>query len=116
MIKIGSERRKLRNKYKVVGTTIRPRISVAKTNKYVFVQAIDDSVSKTIASVHEKSLGKLGKLGKKKVDAALDLGKDLAQKLAKLKIKEAVFAKGKYKYHGRVKNIAEGLREGGIKI
>lgn len=116
MIKTGKERRKIRNRIKISGTSSRPRITVHKSNKFVFVQAVDDSVSKTIASIHEKSLGKLGKLGKTKAGASIEIGKKLAEKLINLKIKEAVFNKGGYKYHGKVKNVAEGLREAGIKI
>lgn len=116
MIKKGIERRKVRNRAKINGQADCPRVTVFKSNKYLYVQAIDDSSSKVLASVNDKALGKIGKLGKNKMQTAVDLGKNLAEKLISIKIKKAVFNKGQYVYHGKVKAVADGLREGGITI
>lgn len=116
MIKIGIERRKIRNRAKINGSKDCPRISIFKSNKYIYIQAIDDQEAKTLASVSEKSLGNLGKLAKSGTERSLQLGKMLAEKLLILKIKKAVFNKGIYKYHGKIMSIAQGLREGGIKV
>ncbi len=116
MKKIRFERRKLRTRIKLFGTGTRPRLSVFKSNKFVSVQAIDDSQSKTLISISEKQLGKLGELGKDGIAKSKELGKMIAEKLLKIKIKKAVFDKGGYQYHGKVKAVAEGAREGGLEF
>lgn len=116
MKKIRFERRKLRTRVKLTGTSDRPRLSVFKSNKFISVQAIDDSVSKTLASVSEKQLGKLGELGKDGVAKSKELGKMIAEKLLKIKVKKVIFDKGGYQYHGKVKAVAEGAREGGLEF
>jgi len=108
--------RKIRTRSKVRGTTDRPRLSVYKSNKFMSVQIIDDVKAATIASVSEKSLGKLGGLGKDGLGKAKELGKSLAEKALKLKVKAVVFDKGGYSYHGKIKAIAEGAREGGLEF
>lgn len=107
-------RREIRTRVKVRGTTARPRLTVYKSNKYMSAQIIDDEKAVTIASVSEKALGKLGELGKDGLGKAKELGKMLAEKAKKLKVGKIVFDKGGYSYHGKVKAIAEGAREGGL--
>lgn len=114
MIKTGFDRRKTRIRSKVVGTTLRPRLSVFKSNKYISAQIINDETGKTIVSMNEKALGKLGELGKNGVGKAKELGKMLADIAKKAKVKAVVFDKGGYAYHGKVKAVAEGAREGGL--
>lgn len=116
MKKIRFERRKLRTRSKIVGTSDRPRLSVFKSNKFMSVQAIDDLKSVTIASVTDKQLGKLGELGKDGLAKAKELGKMIAEKLLKLKVKNVIFDKGGYVYHGKIKAVAEGAREGGLEF
>lgn len=107
-------KRKVRTRIKVRGITLRPRLSVFKSNKYMSVQIIDDEKGITLVSVGEKSLGKLGELGKDGIGKAKEVGKMLAEKAIKSKIKKVVFDKGGYAYHGKIKAIAEGAREGGL--
>lgn len=98
-------------KGKVLGNTERPRVSVHRSDKYVFVQVIDDSQGSTLASVHGKSIE-----GKDKTTQARLAGEALA-KLAQAKgISRVVFDRSGYRYHGRVKAVVEGLRAGGIEV
>jgi large subunit ribosomal protein L18 len=110
--KTNRERRKFRVKKKVHGSAKRPRLSVFRSNKYIYAQLIDDDknhtlvdVSSEVRALHEK---------KKKLEAAKEVGKVLAKKALEKGIKEVVFDRKGYKYHGRVKNVAEGAREGGL--
>jgi len=112
--KTNFDKRKIRARSKISGTVERPRLSVYKSNKYVSAQIIDDEKGVTLVSVTEKQLGKLGELGKDGVGKAKELGKILATKALKIKIKKVVFDKGGYAFHGIIKAIAEGAREGGL--
>lgn len=87
---------------KVIGTKERPRLSVFRSNKYVFLQLIDDGKGETIASIRS--------------DSAFDAGKILAEQALKNNIKKAVFDRGGYVYSGRVKQVAEGARKGGLQL
>ena len=109
-------RREIRTRVKVRGTTSRPRLTVYKSNKYISAQIIDDEKGITIASVSEKQLGKLGELGKDGTAKAKEIGKMLAEKTLKVKVKKVVFDKGGYAYHGKIKAIADGAREGGLEF
>jgi len=100
---------------KVSGTAERPRISVFRSNRHIFVQFIDDSANKTIMSSKVVASSK-SKIKGGKVDVATKIGEVLAEKAKEAGIKEAIFDRGGFKYHGRVKAVAEGLRKGGIKI
>lgn len=99
---------------KINGTSDRPRILVFRSNKHIYAELIDDVKNKTLASASDKSLKK--KAGMKKNDLAKEVGKLLAKKASEIKIKEAVFDRRGYKFHGRIKNVAEGAREGGLKF
>jgi large subunit ribosomal protein L18 len=107
------ERRRIRNKAKIFGTSTKPRLSVFRSNKYTYAQLIDDDARKTLASA---STAESSKNKGKKTETAKALGVLIAEKAKKLNIKEAVFNKGPYLYHGRVKAVADGAREGGLKI
>lgn len=87
-------------KIKLRGIKDRPRLSVFRSSKYVYAQIIDDSVSKTLTSAN----------GKK----AYEVGKKLAEKALKLKIKNVIFDRGGFLYHGRVAELAKGARDGGL--
>ena len=106
------ERRQARTRAKISGTATRPRISVSRSLNHIYVQMIDDASGKTILSVKDTEV----KAGKNKVETALAVGKLLAERATEKKIAEAVFDKGMFKYHGRVKAVADGAREVGLKI
>lgn len=107
-------RRKLRVRKKVFGTSERPRLSVFRSNKFIYGQIIDDEKGVTLVDV-QKEAPALHK-GKGKVEAAFDAGKKLAEKANKAKIKKVAFDRNGYRYHGRVKSFADGAREGGLEF
>ena len=104
-------RRRRRVRAKVSGTAERPRLSVFRSNRGVFAQLIDDRAGKTLASVSwtEAELKKL-----KPADQAKKAGELLAERAKDAGVKACVFDRGGYRYHGRVKALAEGAREGGL--
>lgn len=104
-------RRQLRVRKKIRGTQERPRISVFRSNKYLYVQLINDDKGITILGVSEKNLPDSDD---KKIVKARNLGKMLGKLAIAKKIKKAVFDKSGYKYHGIIKEIAEGAREEGL--
>lgn len=108
-------RRHERVKAVIKGTSERPRVSVFKSNKHVFVQFIDDKSGKTILSSKVIS-GKKSKMRGTKTDKAGKVGEMLAEKAKEAGIKEVVFDRGGFKYHGRVKAVSDGLRKGGLKF
>lgn len=108
-------RRHKRVRAKIFGTKERPRLSVYRSNKHIFLQLIDDENGKTILSASDHEV-KLNKKGIKKTDKAHEAGRRVAEKAQAKNIKTAVFDRGGYKYHGRVKKAAEGAREGGLKL
>ena len=93
----------------------RPRLSVFRSSKHIYAQVIDDLKGETLASASslEKSLRDAGKTGAD-IDAAKAVGKLLAERAVQNGVKEVVFDRGGYLYHGRVKALAEGAREGGL--
>ncbi len=111
------ERRKLRVRSKIKGTAQRPRISVFRSNKYIYAQAIDDEARKTLAAYNSLKLRKEenGKKGTKS-EEAFRVGEILGKMLIEKGIKSAIFDRGYYKYAGRVAKVAEGLRKVGVKI
>ena len=106
------EKRKRRVKAKIFGTKERPRLSVFRSNKHVFVQLIDDSSKNTLLA--ESDLKIKERKGKTKTTLAFEVGKLMAQKALKKKIKKVIFDRGGYQYHGRVKAVAEGARKAGL--
>ncbi|HRY52354.1 MAG TPA: 50S ribosomal protein L18 [Candidatus Portnoybacteria bacterium] len=99
---------------KISGTSERPRLCVFRSNKHIYGQLINDAKSQTLASASDLDLSKTGK--KTKTDLAKMVGQALAKKAGELKIEKAIFDKGSYKYHGIVKSLADGAREGGLKF
>jgi len=106
------ERRAKRVRVKISGTAAKPRLSVYRSLSHIYAQLINDEKGVTLASASDKE----AKAGKTKTEKAYEVGKLLAEKAKAAKISEAVFDRGSFKFHGRVKAIAEGAREGGIKI
>ena len=110
-------RRKRRVSSNIHGTNDRPRISIFRSSRYIYAQAIDDKSRKTIFSFSNSDLKKSADFKKgKKIEDSRKIGIGLAKKLIGKKILTGVFDRGSYSYNGRVKEIAEGLREGGLKI
>lgn len=103
-------RRHKRIRAKVSGTALKPRVSVFRSNKYVFVQAIDDDARMTLASAWTR--GMKGTLS----DASWEAGKKVAADLLQKGIKHAVFDRGGFIYTGTIARVADGLREGGLKM
>ncbi len=107
-------RRRIRKKLE--GTADRPRLAVFRSNTQIYVQLIDDKAGKTLvaASSKEKTVATNDKL--KKTEQAALVGKLVAEKCKETGISNVVFDRGGYKYHGRVKSLAEAAREGGLKF
>jgi large subunit ribosomal protein L18 len=108
------ERRHRRIRGKVAGTAERPRLAVFRSNKGVFAQLIDDESGRTIAGASWLGLKKSFKGNK--TEQAAEVGKALADVAKKAGIESVVFDRGGYLYHGRVKALADGAREGGLKF
>ncbi len=107
--KRGRRRAKVRGK--IFGTSKRPRLSVFRASKHIYAQLIDDKKGETLVAATDLALDK-----GTKTEKALLVGKDLAAKALRRKIKKVVFDRGGYKYHGRVRALAEGAREGGLEF
>ena len=106
------ERRHRRVRGKVRGTAERPRLAVFRSNKGIFAQLVDDDAGKTIAGSSWVGLPKSFKGDK--TEQAAEVGKQLAAAAKKAGVESVVFDRGGYLYHGRVKALAEGAREGGL--
>ena len=104
-------RRRRRVRAKVAGTAERPRIAVFRSNRGIFVQLIDDDAGRTLAAVNwtEADLRAL-----KPIEQAARAGALIAERAKAAGVETAVFDRGGYRYHGRVKALAEGAREGGL--
>lgn len=104
------QRRHKRIRSKVSGTSLRPRLSVFRSLKHIRVQLIDDTIGKTLLSISDK-----GEKGNKSARAEI-VGKKLAELAIKQNINEVVFDVSGYKYHGRVKALADAARKAGLKF
>ncbi len=117
-------RRHKRLRAKISGTAERPRLSIFRSAKHIYAQLIDDEKGETLASASDLELKKQNVRKEKKpknektgkAAFAYQVGKLIAEKARKKKIEKVVFDRGGYKYHGRVKALAEGAREGGLKF
>jgi large subunit ribosomal protein L18 len=141
MIKNAREiRRKKKVRSKIFGTGARPRLSVFRSNKFTYAQLIDDEQGVTLVSASDKELAHSNLLSLKKtkqtsspeakaknkqsavkeklskIERARAVGDLVAKKAVKKKIVEALFDRGGYKYHGRIRAVAEGARNGGLKF
>jgi large subunit ribosomal protein L18 len=111
-LQVRKEKRKLRVRSRLKGSTL-PRVSVFKSLNHIYAQLIDDAKQSTIASCSTVEITKLK--GDKKAQAHA-VGIELAKRAQGLGVKEVVFDRGHFLYHGRLKSLAEGLREGGLKV
>lgn len=110
-------KRKLRVSSNINGTNTKPRISVFKSNKYIYAQAIDDDNKNTLISFSSLVLSKKKDYKKmKKTDEAKIIGELMGKMLKEKGIDKGVFDRGLYAYKGRIAKVAEGLRNNGIKI
>lgn len=106
------KRRHRRVRAKIYGTLKIPRLNVFRSNKGMFVQLIDDENGATLASAYSKEI----KVNGKKTEIAKELGKLIAKRALEKNISRVVFDRSSYKYSGRVKEIANGAREGGLRF
>ena len=120
-VKIGSERERQRQRRKVsirkriTGTAERPRLSVFRSSKHIYAQAIDDTTGKVLAAASDLQADLKADLeGKNKKDKAKLVGKAIGAKLVALQISSVVFDRNGYLYHGRVAHVADGAREAGV--
>jgi large subunit ribosomal protein L18 len=114
---VGRERRKLRIRKKVAGTTERPRLSVFRSTKHIYAQVIDDVTGKTLAHASTLSKDLKGTLDDdKKMDAAKKVGALIAKVCKSKGIEKVVFDRNGYLYHGRVSALAEAAREAGLEF
>ncbi len=91
---------------KIKGTSERPRLCVFRSNKYLYAQLINDEIGKTLASSS----------GKSNVKDAYKIGQEMAKKALAQNVKSILFDRSGYKYHGQVKAVSEGAREGGLQF
>jgi large subunit ribosomal protein L18 len=103
-------RRHMRVRRKVAGTTERPRLVVYRSLKHIYAQLVDDTKNHTLATVSDDDLQG------KKAEKSAQVGKRIAAKAKENGITRVVFDRAGYKYHGRVKAVADGAREGGLEF
>jgi large subunit ribosomal protein L18 len=105
------DRRHIRVRRKVTGTQGRPRLVVFRSLKHIYAQLVDDTANRTIATVGDTDI-----LTMKKTEKATEVGKRIAERAKALGLTKVVFDRGGYQYHGRVKAVADGAREGGLEF
>ena len=106
------EKRRKRVRRKVAGTALRPRLSVYRSNVNIYAQLIDDDAAQTLAAADSREVGE----AENRKEAARKVGELIARKAREAGIEVAVFDRGGNKYHGRIAALAEGAREGGLKL
>ena len=106
----------MRIRKKINGTAEAPRLAVYRSNKQIYVQVVDDLNGVTLLSACSKEKGVAANTGIRKIEQAKLVGKLLATKCKEKGIEKVVFDRSGYKYHGRVKSLADAAREGGLKF
>jgi large subunit ribosomal protein L18 len=106
------EKRRKRVRRKIAGTVGRPRLSVYRSNVHIYAQLIDDDAQATLAAADSREVGE----AENRKDAARKVGELIASKASEAGIETAVFDRGGNKYHGRIAALAEGARDGGLKL
>lgn len=114
MTNLTKERRLLRSRRKLKRpvATERLRLSVFRSAKHIYAQVIDPAQGRTVAEANSKTLG----MGGNKTEQAAAVGKAIAERAAQAGVKKIVFDRGAYRYHGRIKALADGAREGGLEF
>jgi len=111
------QRRHRRVRVQVHGTPERPRLNVFRSLRHIYAQLVDDTVGNTLVAACTLDEGLRGELGKlKKTEQAKLVGQMLAKRALEKGVKQVVFDRGGYKYHGRVKALAEGARSAGLQF
>ena len=116
MLEKRRKRRHKRIRSEIRGTKERPRLNVYRSNKHIYGQIINDDTGKVLVSAKDMDVEKDINDDNRKVALAFEVGRLLAEKAKKQDIEKVVFDRGGYKFHGRVKSLAEGAREGGLKF
>jgi large subunit ribosomal protein L18 len=114
---VGRERRKLRIRQRIAGDAERPRLSVFRSAKHIYAQAVDDALGKTLA--HASTLSRDVRVAAEedsKLDAAKKVGQTIAKLLLEKGVDKVVFDRNGYLYHGRIRALAEAAREAGLKF
>lgn len=110
-------KRRRRVRSSVHGTSERPRLAVYRSNQHIYAQLIDDVASVTLAAASSKELARAGKLERgSNREAAAAVGRLIAEKAVARDMKTVVFDRGGFLYHGRIKALADGAREGGLEF
>jgi large subunit ribosomal protein L18 len=107
------QKRHQRIRLRITGSAQRPRLSVFRSAKYIYAQVIDDSTGRTLAAASSREAG-LG--GSTPIDTARAVGKAVAERAKEAGVGAVVLDRGGYQYHGRVRSLAEGAREGGLNL
>jgi large subunit ribosomal protein L18 len=115
MVKNRLQRRRFSIRKRIVGSAERPRLAVRRSNKHMYALLVDDQKSKVLSTV-SSLIKELRTVEGVKVSLAKEVGKRIAAKAKDLGIEKVVFDRGGYRYHGRVKAVADGAREGGLKF
>ena len=110
------QRRKVRIRKKIQGTTARPRLVVYRSNLHIYAQLVDDTAGKTLAATSTLSLKKTEAAAHCNIAGATLVGKEIARLAREKSITRVVFDRNGYLYHGRVKALADGAREGGLEF
>ena len=114
---VGRERRKLRIRQKINGTSEKPRLSVFRSAKHIYAQVVDDVAGKTVAHASTLSREVRGEASEaKKLDAAKKVGEAIAKALLAKGISKVVFDRNGYLFHGRVRALADAARKAGLKF
>lgn len=110
--------KKVRRKARVniIGSTQRPRLSVFRSLSHIYVQVIDDSIGKTLVSARDFDIEKNNRKGKTKTELSKEVGKLVAKRALEKGINKVVFDRGSFLFHGRVRSLAEGAKEGGLQF
>jgi large subunit ribosomal protein L18 len=107
-------KRHSRIRLRITGSAERPRLSIFRSAKYIYAQVIDDSNGRTLASASSREASFAG--GPGKVDVSRSVGKALAERAKAAGVRAVVLDRGGYRYHGRVRSLTEGAREGGLDL
>ncbi|HET9496969.1 MAG TPA: 50S ribosomal protein L18 [Candidatus Limnocylindria bacterium] len=107
-------KRHARLRLRLAGSADRPRLSVFRSSRFIYAQVIDDSTGRTLAAASSREPSLAGPAGK--VAAAEAVGKALAERARAAGVTQVVLDRGGYRYHGRVRSLAEGARQGGLEL